>query len=54
MGRGHDVKKVYWVSWDSICLPKEEGGLGVKHRGLFNLALLSKWKWQILNDDSSL
>lgn len=43
-----------WVSWDTVCLPKEFGGLGVKHCGLFNLALLSKWKWKILNGGSAL
>ncbi|CAL5206048.1 unnamed protein product [Lathyrus oleraceus] len=33
---------------------KEDKVLGVKHCSLFNLALLNKWKWHILNDDSSL
>lgn len=29
----------------------EEGGLGLKHVALFNIALLSKWRWRILNDE---
>lgn len=31
---------------------EEGGGLGVKHNGRFNLSLLSKWKWRILNDNN--
>jgi hypothetical protein len=43
-------KKICWVKWDQICLPKEKGGLGVKNLELFNLALLGKWKWRFMND----
>lgn len=31
---------------------KDEGGLGLKHCGTFNMALLSKWLWRMLNDHS--
>ncbi|KAI5441474.1 hypothetical protein KIW84_010809 [Lathyrus oleraceus] len=37
-----------------VCRPKKEGGLGVKHCRRFNLALLSKWKWCILNKNNSI
>lgn len=37
-----------------FCRPKKEGGLGVKHCRRFNLALLSKWKWCILNKNNSI
>ncbi|MCI07485.1 LINE-1 reverse transcriptase like, partial [Trifolium medium] len=49
-GGGVEDKKLCWVKWDQICLPKEQGGLGVKNLELFNLALLSKWKWRFLAD----
>ena len=39
-GGGLDQNKIAWVSWKSICLPKEEGGLGIKDINQFNLALL--------------
>jgi hypothetical protein len=29
-GGGREEKKICWVKWDQICLPKEKGGLGVK------------------------
>jgi hypothetical protein len=31
-------------------VPRDKGGLGVKNLELFNLALLSKWKWRMLSD----
>lgn len=53
-GGVEERKKTNWVSWEKVCLPKEEGRLGVKHCGLFNLAPLSKWKWRrIFNERNS-
>jgi hypothetical protein len=34
-------------------LPREKGGLGVKNLELFNLSLLSKWKWRLLSDEEA-
>jgi hypothetical protein len=53
-GGGIENKKVCWISWDHICLPRIKGGLGIKNLELFNLALLSKWKWRMLADDDVL
>ncbi|MCI48760.1 putative ribonuclease H protein, partial [Trifolium medium] len=39
-----------WVSWDTTCLPKDKGGLGVKNLDLLNQALLCKWKWRWLSE----
>ncbi|GFS35290.1 hypothetical protein Acr_00g0038900 [Actinidia rufa] len=41
------VSKKPLVAWDSICLPKMEGGLGFKNLEAWNLALLSKNLWNI-------
>ncbi|GAU21257.1 hypothetical protein TSUD_286670 [Trifolium subterraneum] len=49
-GGGIEDKKLCWVRWDQICLPKDQGGLGVKNLEVFNGALLSKWKWRFLVD----
>jgi hypothetical protein len=52
-GGGMADKKICWVKWDQICLPKDKGGLGVKNLELFNLSLLSKWKWRLLSDEEA-
>ncbi|GAU27711.1 hypothetical protein TSUD_126570 [Trifolium subterraneum] len=46
--------KICWVKWDTICLPKDRGGLGIKNLDLFNLSLLSKWKWRCLTEPNVL
>ncbi|CAK8537440.1 unnamed protein product [Lathyrus sativus] len=44
---GNSNKKfISWISWNSICKPKEHGGLGIKHVGRFNCALIEKWLWR--------
>jgi len=43
-GRGVEEKKIAWVKWESVCLPKEKGGLGIRDLRNFNYALLGKWK----------
>jgi ribonuclease HI len=55
-------KKIWWgfpkdkarnlslKSWKSICLPKEEGGLGFRHMHDFNLSLISKLGWKLLSN----
>jgi hypothetical protein len=35
-----DFRKAFWVSWSTICLRREYGGLGVRQLREFNLALL--------------
>jgi hypothetical protein len=53
-GGGVVEKKLCWVKWDLISLPKSQGGLGVKNLALFNSALLSKWKWRCIDDRNAL
>ena len=45
-----DQKKIDRVRWDKVCLPKEEGGLGVKDITSFNISLLGKWKWDLVQN----
>ncbi|GKE61297.1 hypothetical protein Tco_1511664 [Tanacetum coccineum] len=42
------------VAWDVVCLPKDEGGLGVKRLDLFNKALMSSHVWKLLVRKDSL
>ena len=48
------VFKKALVAWESICLPKMEGGLGFKNLEAWNLALLSKNLWNIQAKKDSL
>ena len=44
-GASEDVLKYPLVAWEKVCLPVEDGGLGVRRVGLFNQALLGKRLW---------
>lgn len=43
-GVSFEKSKICSMNWGSVCLPKEEEGLGAKTLELFNLVLLSKWR----------
>ena len=53
-GGGHDTKKIAWISWETVCLPKDKGGLGIKDIRTFNLALLGKWMWNLMHQQGAL
>ncbi|GJU67709.1 hypothetical protein Tco_1253968 [Tanacetum coccineum] len=40
------------VSWDDVCSPKFEGGLGIRRLEEFNIALMSTHIWKIVTDKS--
>nr|XP_043633199.1 uncharacterized protein LOC122604369 [Erigeron canadensis] len=42
------------VSWKSICLPKNEGGLGIKQILVVNKSLMAKHIWSIITNRESL
>ncbi|GKA70238.1 hypothetical protein Tco_0776302 [Tanacetum coccineum] len=42
------------VAWDDICLPKSEGGLGLRSLDLFNMALMTTHIWNIVSNKESL
>ncbi|GJY39240.1 putative RNA-directed DNA polymerase, eukaryota, reverse transcriptase zinc-binding domain protein [Tanacetum coccineum] len=51
---------IYWasgkakVTWDSICKPKEEDGLGIRRIEDFNISLMATHIWSILTSRESL
>ncbi|GKF18970.1 hypothetical protein Tco_0063888, partial [Tanacetum coccineum] len=42
------------VAWDSVCMPKHEGGLGIRRIDDFNVALMATHIWSILTHRESL
>jgi len=45
-------KPIAWVRWKDVCRPREEGGLGIRDIRMFNHALLAKWRWMCLSQES--
>jgi hypothetical protein len=43
-----------WCSWDSLCQPKNRGGLGFRRSKGFNHALLAKLTWWVVSGKDSL
>ncbi|KAL4586081.1 hypothetical protein LXL04_010712 [Taraxacum kok-saghyz] len=46
-------RKIHWVAWSKIVLPKDRGGLGVGCLNVLNLAMLAKWVWRYRNEDNN-
>ncbi|KAE8721824.1 hypothetical protein F3Y22_tig00015100pilonHSYRG00010 [Hibiscus syriacus] len=53
-----DGRKIHWVCWEQLCLPRQFGGLGLVDFKVKIKALLYKWFWRLfgtrVGDDSSL
>uniref|UniRef100_A0A2N9FPZ2 Reverse transcriptase domain-containing protein n=1 Tax=Fagus sylvatica TaxID=28930 RepID=A0A2N9FPZ2_FAGSY len=43
-----------WKSWDALCLPKKDGGLGFRKNKNFNKALLAKLAWMVVSNRNSI
>ena len=50
-GEGSEQRRIAWVKWKTVCLPKEKGGLGIKDLRKFNAALLGKWRWDLFQQN---
>ena len=53
-GYSNGKNKMAWLSWDKVCVPKREGGLGFRNLKAFNLALLTKQGWRLQTNTNSL
>jgi hypothetical protein len=50
-GSRRGQKRISWIKWDVLCLPKKKGGLGVRDIRVVNISLLAKWRWRLLFED---
>jgi ribonuclease HI len=48
------TNKIHWLSWEKLTKPKAEGGLGLREIYAFNLAMLARQGWRILQNPDSL
>ncbi|KAL0006736.1 hypothetical protein SO802_008238 [Lithocarpus litseifolius] len=53
-GQKERERKLAWVSWEKLCTSKAEGGMGFRDLKAFNLALLTKQGWRIMENPNSL
>lgn len=47
-------RKIHWIKWADLCLPKANGGLGFRDLATFNKALLAKQGWNLISNPTSL
>jgi hypothetical protein len=45
-----EEKKYHLVSWEHVCRPNDQGGLGILNLKIMNIALLAKWVWKLFNE----
>ncbi|CAN1787955.1 Putative ribonuclease H protein At1g65750 [Linum perenne] len=53
-GTTAEARKISLVAWEKICLPKENGGLGLRMAGILNRAYLTKLAFTFFKDKERL
>jgi hypothetical protein len=47
-------RKMHWITWEDLSIPKSCGGMGFKDFVLFNKAMLAKQGWRLISNPDSL
>ncbi|XP_024190126.1 uncharacterized protein LOC112194101 [Rosa chinensis] len=53
-GGSEGDRRIHWLSWEKLCRPKLEGGMGFRNMHCFKLALLAKQGWRLIHRPDSL
>ncbi|CAL1381562.1 unnamed protein product [Linum trigynum] len=53
-GSSDQGRKIHLVDWDTLCQPKEEGGLGLRSATRMNEAFMMKIAWRLMTEADSL
>ena len=53
-GQIENEKKIHWKIWNILSQPKKEGGIGFRGLRSFNLAILAKQGWRLIQEQGSL
>ena len=47
-------RRINWIKWDTLCMRKEQGGIGFRDLHFFNLAMLGKHGWNFVSNPYNL
>ena len=53
-GQVGNERKIHWKSWDKLSISKKDGGMGFRDLRAFNLAMLAKQGWRMIQEIDSL
>ncbi|GAU35453.1 hypothetical protein TSUD_364090 [Trifolium subterraneum] len=53
-GGSNNNKGIHWLAWDRLACPKAKGGLGFRNFEAFNMAMVAKQAWNIIQNPESL
>ena len=53
-GQKMQERKVHWLNWSKLCMPKSMRGIGFWELHSFNLTMLAKEGWRLMKNTHSL